>query len=355
MSTFIQLLRTHKDEFERYLHQQDISAQVSNDILSAIQAMLRCKTEQQGRSQWYCHHCHHDDRRPLSCGHRHCPQCQHRTTSDWLLRQKQKLLSVHYFMVTFTLPYQLKPLAYKAPKALYHTMFQVASSVLKSFAERQNKGTLGFTAVLHTHSRQRNLHPHLHIIVAGGRYDSSRKVWHKENKQYLFNAFALAKVWRARLLEAIHQHPPLWRPKQLPSKWVVDCRCVGRGQPALEYLSRYLYRGVLPDSDIIKVEENTVTFRYKESQTQQWKSRTLPTLQFLMLILQHVLPKGLQRVRDYGFLRGQARQTLGRIQLLLLGRLYQRPNLEPATKSKATRYCPCCQHEMTCVGITRPR
>ena len=350
MSTFIELLRRHKEALESLY-----AKQLNQDMRSAIQAMLRCKTEQQGRSQWYCAHCHHDDRLPLSCGHRHCPQCQHRATSDWLHRQKQKLLPVHYFMVTFTLPYQLRPLAKQAPKALYHTMFRVASDVLKSFAEKQNKGTIGFTAVLHTHSRQRNLHPHLHIIVAGGRYDLSKKVWHKDNKQYLFNAFALAKVWRARLLEAIHQHPQLWLPEHSPNKWVVDCRCVGKGQPALEYLSRYLYRGVLPDSDIIKVEEDSVTFRYKESQTQQWRRRTLPTLQFLMLILQHVLPKGLQRVRDYGFLRGQARQTLGRIQLLLLGLFYSLPNLEPVTKSKAIRCCPCCQHEMACVGVTRPK
>ncbi|WP_299691455.1 transposase [uncultured Vibrio sp.] len=355
MSTFIELLRTHHDELERYLHQQAMNAPVKNDIRSAIQAMLRCKTEQQGRSQWYCAHCRHDDRLPLSCGHRYCPQCQHRTTSDWLNRQEQKLLPVHYFMVTFTLPYQLRPLAYAAPKALYQTLFQVTSSVLKSFAERQNKGALGFTTVLHTHSRQRNLHPHLHIIVAGGRYDASKREWHKDNKQYLFNAFALAKVWRARLLAAIHEHPQLWLPTQIPSQWVVDCRCVGRGKPALEYLSRYLYRGVLPDNDIIKVDASTVTFRYKESKTQQWKHRTLPTLKFLMLILQHVLPKGLQRVRDYGFLRGQARQVLGQIQLLLLGLFYQLPRLNPVTRAKATRNCPCCQHEMTCVGISRPR
>ncbi|SNX50764.1 Putative transposase [Vibrio thalassae] len=142
---------------------------------------------------------------------------------------------------------------------------------------------------------------------------------------------------------------------RLPSKWFVDCRCVGEGKPALEYLSRYLYRGVLPDHDIIQIKQESVTFRYKESQTQQWKQRTLPTLKFLLLILQHVLPKGLQRVRDYGFLRGQARQTLGRIQLLLLGLFYSLPNLEPVTKSKAPRCCPCCQHEMACVGFTRPR
>lgn len=95
MSTFIDLLRQHRHELE-----QDYGHHFNSDIKRAISAMLRCKTEKQGLSQWYCSHCHHDDRLTLSCGNRHCPQCQHRTTSDWLERQKSKLLPVHYYMVT---------------------------------------------------------------------------------------------------------------------------------------------------------------------------------------------------------------------------------------------------------------
>jgi hypothetical protein len=257
-------------------------------------------------------------------------------------------------MVTFTLPYELRVLAHSHPKALYQAMFAVASGVLKDFALKQNKGELGFTIVLHTHSRQRNLHPHLHVIVAGGRYDASKQAWHKGNKHYLFNAFALAKLWRARMLHAINQHSLMSLPSHLPERWVVDCRGVGIGEPALEYLSRYLYRGVLPDKDIICIEENTVTFRYKDSQTKLWKTRTLPTLKFLMLILQHVLPKGLQRVRDYGFLRGNAKALRQRIQMLLLPLFYQMSTKTTPIRSKATRACPCCQHEMNCVGVSRP-
>lgn len=123
----------------------------------------------------------------------------------------------------------------------------------------------------------------------------------------------------------------------------------------MEYLSRYLYRGVLPDKDIISIEEKMVTFRYKDSQTKGWKTRTLPTLKFLMLILQHVLPKGLQRVRDYGFLRGNAKALRLRIQMLLLHLFYQTPPKTTLINSKATRSCPCCQHEMDCVGVSRLR
>ncbi|PTQ24760.1 transposase, partial [Vibrio sp. 10N.286.46.E10] len=92
----------------------------------------------------------------------------------------------------------------------------------------------------------------------------------------------------------------------------------------------------------------------KNSQTKTWQTRTLPTLKFLLLILQHVLPKGLQRVRDYGFLRGQAHALRTRIQLLLLNLLYRMPPLTAPIRSKAIRTCPCCQHQMACVGVSRP-
>nr|SHO11619.1 Hypothetical transposase [Moritella viscosa] len=180
MSTFIDLLRIHHDEFE-----QQFGNQLSHESRRAIYAMLSCKTSNQGCSQWFCKHCNHDDRLPLSCGHRHCPQCQQRTTSDWLERQQSKLLPVHYFMVTFTLPYELRALARSQPKPLYQSMFSVAASVLKDFSRRKNGGEIGFTTVLHTHSRKRNLHPHLHIIVANGSYNKTRNQWHK-SKSCLF-------------------------------------------------------------------------------------------------------------------------------------------------------------------------
>lgn len=230
---------------------------------------------------------------------------QHQTG---LKGRKSKLLPVHYYMVTFTLPYELRSLARSAPRALYQTMFRVASSTLKNLDHRQTQGELGFTIVLHTHSRKRELHPHLHVIVAGGQYDAKRHQWFKGKKNYLFNEFALAKVWRARMLESINQTMPAVLPRDVPSKWVVDCRCVVYGLLALQYLSRYLYRGVLPGKDIKSVTENEVTFEYVDGKTKQRRSRTLPITQFLWLRLQHVLPKGLQRVRYYGFLSGNAHQ-----------------------------------------------
>src|SRR5450759_4958651 len=99
---------------------------------------------------------------------------------------------------------------------------------------------IGMTAVLHTHSRRLDYHPHCHVIVPGGGIDKLRRQWKKVKGKYLFNEFALAKVFRARCLEAFNK-AALTIPIGVPKKWVVDCAHVGRGKPALKYLSRYLY------------------------------------------------------------------------------------------------------------------
>ncbi len=255
-------------------------------------------------------------------------------------------------MLTFTVPAQLRELARYRPQHFYPLMFKVASSVLKDFAQRQHQGASGFTIVLHTHNRRRDLHPHLHVVLPNGFYQPQRRQWHKGKKGFLYPQKALAKVWRARLLEAINHHPQLSLSRQIMSEeWVVDCRSVGNGLPALQYLSRYLYRGVLPDKAIMHAYDKQVTFRYTDSQTQQSAQRTLPVVKFIWLILQHVLPKGLQRVRDYGLLHGSAKALRHTIQLMLL-QLPEWQLPQVILPSYAECECPCCHHEMACVGVT---
>ena len=350
MSTFIDLLRQYNQALET-----ECSSQLSNSMRKAIFAMLSCKTGQQGESLWACSSCKHHDSQALSCGHRSCPQCQQSTTSLWLERQKQKRLPVEYLIATFTLPYELRALARRQPKALYQTMFRVSASILKDFALSNKLGSIGFTSVLHTHSRRRELHPHLHIIVANGGYDTKKKQWKKGKSGYLFNEKALAKVWRARMLDAMTKHPELslTQVDKMPKKWIVNCTKVGYGTPALKYLSKYLYRGVLADKDIISHDKTSVTFRYTDSTTKTTKLRTLPTLDFLLLILQHVLPKGLQRVRDYGILSSGARKIRLLIQLLLTEFTHLLPPSITLIKPKAKRVCPCCKHLMLCTGVIR--
>ena len=120
---------------------------------------------------------------------------------------------------------------------------------------------------MHTHNRRLDCHPHVHIVVPGGGIDVRRRQFKKLTGRYLFNAFALARVFRAKLLRALHD-AGVSIPIDLPSKWVVDCRNVGRGEPALKYLSRYLYRGVIRERNLLAYDAaaGTWIFRFMGSQ-----------------------------------------------------------------------------------------
>jgi hypothetical protein len=220
-------------------------------------------------------------------------------------------------MITFTLPYQFRALAKRSPKRIYSLFFLCVAGVLKDFGlnPKHLGGKIGMTMVLHTHSRRLDYHPHIHAMVPGGGIIQSRRQWKKKKGTYLFKQQSLAKVFRARLLTALKENGlPI---PNAPCKWVVDCRQAGKGLTAIKYLSKYLYKGVINENNIIANRDGRVTFRYIESKTKQIKFRILPAEDFIYLILQHVLPKGFRRVRDYGFLHANAKKLLSLVQLIL--------------------------------------
>ena len=108
--------------------------------LNAIGAMLRCRTPAAGQMLWHCSQCTEQLWCPQSCGHRSCPKCQNHEASQWLDRQQAKLLPVEYFMVTFTLPYELRALAWCHQTTFYPLLFATAVSTLKDFGLNSNAG-----------------------------------------------------------------------------------------------------------------------------------------------------------------------------------------------------------------------
>lgn len=323
---------------------------ITRQQTSAISAVLDCHTERYGTILLHCSPCNRQQTRFHSCGHRSCPRCQNHDTTQWLERQSQKLLPVEYFMVTFTLPYELRALTWHHQKRFYTILFECAISTLKDFGINDEKlgADLAMTAVLHTHSRRLDFHPHVHIIVPGGCLNKKRRQWKKLRGKYLFNEFALANVFRARFLASV-RHAGFTLPNNIPQKWVVDCEHVGKGLPALQYLSRYLYRGVISENNIINDDGEHVTFRYRDSETGAWDTRRVKGETFLWLVFQHVLPKGFRRVRDYGFLHANAKLTLRLIQLVLKVFIVIP---EPATRPPYL--CALCGQPMSIIGFIPP-
>ncbi len=303
---------------------------------------------------------------PHSCGHRHCPHCQHHESQQWLARQLARQLPAEYFLITFTVPAQFRALAAAQPARFHDLLIACSWETVRTFChnDKQLAGHAGAMAVLHTHTRALDYHPHVHMVMPAAAVDLVARCWRTKPRRkktaasgsgagaYLFNHKALAKVFRAKLLAGLDA-AGLRLPKAYPEDWVVDCKSVGSGRSALIYLGRYLYRGVIREQDIVRCAQGQVSFRYREggSGSGRWRRRTVSGAEFLWLVLQHVLPKGFRRARNFGFLHPNSKRLIALLQL----RLRFAPVLAAAcVKPRPTMACPCCGAPMRIVRTRIP-
>jgi len=360
--TLARVITCFESEFlARYEHQ------LLPSHIKALKVMQTCRTSLSAQMLAQCTGCGEQRLVPHSCGHRSCPHCQHFESQRWIERQTQALLAGTYFLITFTLPAELRPLAWSHQQTVYGLVMQCAWDTLAQFSgnHRQLKGLAGAVGVLHTHSRRLEFHPHVHLAMPGAAFDAERGLWRslrktKKGGYYLFNQNALAAVFRGKLLAAMSAQG-LTAPVCLPERWVVDCKAVGNGHKALVYLGRYLYRGVIQERDIVRCVDGQVTFRYRDSTSGKNALRTVSGAHFLWLVLQHVLPKGLRRSRNFGLLHPNCKHR----QRLVLLRLRCRPAgavrcpagpppsappfTPPALSERPKLQCHCCGSAMVIV------
>lgn len=311
---------------------------------NSLSALKRCRNEYSPLMRVQCEHCHADKFLPHSCGNRHCPHCQQHASQQWIEQQCRNRLPVKYFMLTFTVPAELRSVFYRHQRRCYRLIFDVVWSTLQSFSGHDKKlqGTPGAVAVLHTHSRALAYHPHLHVVIPAAAINKEQRLWREKQGKYLFSHKALAKVFRARLLSALHNEK-LRLPIQLPEQWVVDCRQVGSGEKAFIYLGRYLYRGVIKEKNILSCQNGNVTFRYLDSRSKTFRVITVTGAKFLWLVLQHTLPKGFRRARNFGFLHPNSKTLIRQVKLR---RNFTPEQLEEKTKTLPLILCPGCKHSM---------
>ena len=317
----------------------------------AVAAILSCRTPGRGGQLFACacgalHFAWH------SCGHRACPQCGHGAAKDWARRQENKLLPVPYFLVTFTVPEELREAIRARQPLLYAALFRESAGALADVALTKLGIELGFTGVLHTWTRQLVYHPHIHYLVPGGGLTPDGLRWKRAaDAPYFLPQRALAARFKNRLrqwLEREHQallrHIPAraWRPA-----WVVDVQPVGRGHTALRYLAAYVEKTALGASRLVACDEHTVTITHQDRATGKTKTLRLAGGEFLRRFLQHVLPTGFQRVRHYGWLSPAAKQRWQRLHALL----DWQPAAPPDTAAPCwAPRCPRCRKPMRLLG-----
>ncbi len=320
-------------------HATELIAQQGHRLLpgqlAALNAFQLCRSSMSPKMELACDGCTEQSYLPHSCGHRNCPHCQAHESQHWIDQQLQKRVPGKYFMVTFTLPAQFRALAWGHQRVMYDLITRSAWETANTFSQNDRKlrGSTGAVTVLHTHNRRLDYHPHVHLVMPAAAFDNKQRRWRNKDGGYLFDHKALAKVFRAKMLAGIKQ-AGLKLPDAYPAEWVADCKEVGTGQQALVYLGRYLYRGVIREKDILSHNNGRVTFRYQNSETKRIEKRTLSGVEFLRLILQHILPKGYRRARNFGFLHPNSK-------LIPLVQLLKRVALPPP-QPRPTIRCKCC-------------
>jgi hypothetical protein len=298
--------------------------------------------------QWQCEACSFDKTVYCSCRDRHCPRCQGRQTQQWVEQQQANVLPCKYFHLVFTLPHELNVISQYAPEQLYQSLFQAVWATLGKFAKSRKtlKGQLGMTAVLHTWGQTLTQHIHLHCLIPGGVLGKEAH-WQSVKKGYLFPVKALSTVFRAKMLAALRVCELVIPEAQvlMNKSWCVYSKpCLCQPKTVIRYLGRYTKKGMLNESRLQSMDESNVTFSYKDyADGNRHKHMVLSGAEFIRRYFSHILPKGLMRVRHFGFLANCCRRKkLDVIRRQLPDRVEQKDN--EATNSHAKCWpCPACK------------
>lgn len=363
MTDLAEIFRVHGPAYR-----EKFGARMPESHWRAMEAIESCRTEARGGQVYFCSTCSAHRFSYHSCKNRHCPKCQNDQATEWLEAQQALLLPAASFLVTFTVPEELRTLVRSHQRSLLNILFRASAEALQQLARdpRFVGGQIGLVGVLHTWTRALLYHPHVHYLVPAGAL--SGESWIPSRRpDFLVPVRALSVLFRAKFRDAVKKLDEVEGmalfssvPRQTWKKpWVVHCQAVGSGEHALEYLARYVFRVALTNSRILSLENGVVTFRYKDAETKEHKTCRLPAEEFIRRFLQHVLPSRFVKVRYYGLFAPSNRKQLAQARDLAGAHPFApRPTrvtkpLDP--ERRPPDVCPTCRTRMSLLGPSNPR
>lgn len=302
--------------------------------IKTLFAIEACRSAALGAHCDVCDQCDHTRITYNSCRNRHCPKCQMLNKEKWVEKLSCTLLPVRYFHIVFTLPSELNRLCLVNQKVLYDLLFHSASKTILTLAgDKKHLGALtGLVAVLHTWGQTLTEHPHLHTMVPAGGWSDWNGYWNNSGKKFFISVKVLSRLFRGKFLSGLKtayqngqlkfegaikslKHPKEF--KQLldvlyQKDWVVHSKPPFKNASSIvKYLGNYSHRVAISNDRIQKMEDDKITFRYKDYRDRSRKKvMTLDADEFIRRFLLHVLPPGFCKIRYYGLLSCRHRQTL---------------------------------------------
>jgi len=338
------------DLFKRYAPEylEEHKTKILARHVRAIHDIAHCRTGKFGFHIDACNKCGERHLYFHSCCNRNCPKCHAGRTQKWIEKKTPTLLPVNYFHVVFTLPEELRLIVRSNQKVLYSTLFKAATySLFKLLADPNFGGGIpGMIGVLHTWSRDMGYHPHVHFLMPAGLVSKDRSQWLPIAKKFLVPKAMLSTIFRARFMKIARKElPEIKFPQSIWKKsWVVHPKCIEYGvqgaKTVLEYLARYIFRIAITNNRIEADNNGKITFRYQNSKTNKWKKMTLAASEFIRRFLQHVLPLGFHKVRTYGFLTPQYKETFLALKLQIL-KSKGNADVKPDIKEESNNYRRC--------------
>jgi len=341
--------------------------QLSYQQLKALRAIAQCRTAVLGGHVDDCPRCGHQAISYNSCRNRHCPKCQAQARQRWLAAREKELLGVPYFHVVFTLPHGLIPLCQRNPKVLYDLLFRAsAAAMLEVAADPKHLGAkISSLSILHTWGQNLLPHPHVHCVIPAGGLSADHTRWIHPKYPFFLPVKVLSRVFRGKFVHGLKRayrkkkihfsraNAALEQPRHFLSflrtlfreDWVVYAKPAFGGAPqVLRYLGRYTHRVAISNHRLLAFDGERVTFRWKDyAHGNKQRRMTLSATEFLRRFLQHVLPRGFVRIRQFGFLANSCRTARLRLARQLLAVTPKPPEPSALTGSEPRTWrCPRC-------------
>ncbi len=331
---------------------------LNQDQRRALWAIEHCRTPTMGGHLYTCQPCKKRVFAYHSCNHKACPQCGRQATAKWVERELGKRVNAPYFMVTFTLPSELRRLFFgPLAKEAYNLFFAASSKALgekladpKWLAASVN----GFTAVLHTWNQQLLFHPHIHYLVPAAGIDAKGKVVRVKKENYLVHIPLLQQAFRDHFRRGLQKRQWGVDPAVWTKDWGLNIQPFGSGVNAIKYLGAYVCRTAIGDRRIVSIQDQDLTFQWKDrADGDRTKLQSIPGHEFVKRYLRHVLPSGMRTIRYYGFCHPAAKKNRERI------RFHTGLPLEMGSSITAEKVdckvlgiprCPCCHKPMKRTG-----
>ena len=347
---------------------------------SLVDKMLGCgEPEKIGSIEYRCLHCGQGKHLvAMSCKSSLCLRCAKVYVDNWVSQVSQMLHEgVIYRHIVLTVPALLRPTFYQLSQAILSPFMRCGVRCLADVFSRVSGKNLkgGYIVVIQTHGRNGQYNPHLHIIATSGGWDQQARQWmHLDYVPYPL----LRKKWQWHLLTMLRQTGKTPEMRRLVDTCYTRYRkgfvtnvqkgdVPARYQSLATYLAKYVVSPPISLRRIDRYDGHQVTYHYRSHKSEQVERETVEVYTFIGRMIQHVFPKGFQRIRYYGVqatktfatIKHMIQEALAKVQGIVKGAIKiiapmtYRQRYQQSTGRDPLR-CPHCQREMGVWRIWHP-